>query len=78
MRIMGFCLAFGTMCADAAFAQQVINPVALAPAARAALPQNRITTIPVQRSLRFARQRPMQRSHALIERSALIDWPWAI
>ncbi len=78
MRIILLCLAFGTMCADAAFAQQVINPVALARTARAALPQNRITAIPAQRLPRYARQRLMQHSHAFIEGSALIDWLWAI
>lgn len=78
MRMMVFCLAFGLIGADAALAQQVINPIALAPAARAALPQNGVTTVPAQRSTRYARQRPPQRSQARIEGTALIDWPWAI
>ncbi len=73
MRIVVFCLACGVMCADAAFAQQVINPAALAPTARAALPHNRITTIPAQRSPRYARQSSQQLSQARIEGSALID-----
>ncbi len=78
MRIIVFCLAFGAMCADAALAQQAINPIALAPAARAALPQNRITAVLAQRPPRYARQRPLQRAQARIEGAALIDWLWAI
>lgn len=79
MRILVLCLACGVMCADAAVAQQVINPTALAPSARTALPQGGVTTIiPMRRSLRHAKQRLPQRAATLREGSALIDWPSAI
>jgi hypothetical protein len=78
MRILVLWLACGVVCADAAVAQQVINPIALAPAARAALPQSGVTTVPMRRSIRYARQRLPQRSATRIGGSALIDWPSAI
>ncbi len=55
MRIVVFCLACGVMCAEAAFAQEIvapeINPNAFAPAARQALPNNEIIDAPPQREI---------------------------
>ncbi len=81
MRFMVLSLVCGLMCTDAALAQQVINPLALAPAARAFLPKNKIifASIPPLRSLKYARQTYPQRVPTRVEGlSPLLDWPWSI
>ncbi|WP_363350923.1 hypothetical protein [Methylocystis echinoides] len=63
MRMSAFCAACCLIWAQAASAQQVINPTVLAPSARRALPQGGVIVEPPitgRRLDRFARPRPHQ------------------
>lgn len=80
MRIGVFCLACGALYAGVASAQQVINPVVLAPAARFVLPRGEIKVTSQQGGFQNAKQRrssvaPKRLSED--ERSPF-DWPWGI
>jgi hypothetical protein len=72
------CVACGVVYANVAVAQQVINPIVLAPAARAALPQGEVTIVS-QRTIRYAKQKRSKlppRGFTEDEGSPF-DWPWA-
>lgn len=79
MRLAFFCLACGMVFANDVFAQQVINPVVLAPAARAAIPHSEVT-IASQKTIRYAKQkRPKLPPRGFAEdEGSPFDWPWAV